>query len=112
MKREAWLIYVVGWLALLVLLGISAGSAYLHLGGIEEYLPVSLALIQAVIIAVVFMKLRTGSSMKWLFAAAGFYWLLILIGLSSTDYVTRFGYSGRAGFDRMPAASDPALGQH
>lgn len=112
MKSEGWLIYVVAWLVLLVLLGISTGSAYLHLGGLEEYLPVSLALLQALIIAIVFMKLRAGMSMKWLFAAAGFYWLLIMIGLSSTDYATRFGYSGWAGFDHRPAASDPALGQH
>lgn len=112
MKSEGWLIYVVAWVALLVLLALSAGSAYLHLGRAEEYIPVSLALVQALIIAIVFMKLRLGKSMKWLFAAAGFYWLLILIGLSGTDYATRFGYSGWAGFERPPAASDLAIGQH
>ncbi|HZT19750.1 MAG TPA: cytochrome C oxidase subunit IV family protein [Dongiaceae bacterium] len=88
-----WITYVAGWLALLALLAASAVSAYLHLGRAQDFIPLGLAVIQAVIIIIVFMRLASGISMKWAFAGAGFFWLMILLGLSSTDYMTRVGYT-------------------
>jgi hypothetical protein len=41
---------------------------------------------------VLFMRLRGPPSLKWLFAGAGFFWLLFLYGLSMTDYATRHGW--------------------
>jgi len=89
--RRGPLIYVAAWLALLAALGGSAVSAYLPLGPAGNLLPLAFALLQVVVIAAVFMRLGEGVSVKWLFAGAGFYWLLILIGLAGTDYLTRAG---------------------
>jgi len=51
-----------------------------------------IAATQAVIIFVMFMRLRGRPSLKWAFAAAGFFWLLFLFGLSAVDYATRTGF--------------------
>lgn len=82
---------ILSWAALLVLLGISAGAAYLPLGVGHEFLPVCIAVAQALIIALVFMNLRGRLTVRTIFAAAGFYMLLILLGLITTDYATRSG---------------------
>jgi len=84
--------FVVGWLVLLALLGANWGSAYLPLGQAHAFVPLAIAIIQALIIALVFMKLGQGARTKWIFAGAGFYWLLIMLALSATDYVTRSGF--------------------
>ena len=51
-----------------------------------------IAATQAAIVFVLFMRLKGPPSLKWLFAGAGFFWLLFLYGLSMTDYATRRGW--------------------
>jgi hypothetical protein len=41
---------------------------------------------------IVFMRLRGRPSLKWVFAAAGFFWLSFLYGLGIIDYATRSGF--------------------
>jgi cytochrome c oxidase subunit IV len=84
--------YLWGWLALLLLLGLSAGSAYLPIGGFHALVNFGIAATQAAIVFILFMKLRGRPSLKWLFAAAGFFWLLFMFGLGSVDYATRAGF--------------------
>lgn len=80
------------WVILLLLLGVNWWSAYLPLGQAHAVLPIGIAAAQALLIAVVFMKLGHGARLKWVFAGVGFYWLLIMLGLSATDYMTRSGF--------------------
>jgi hypothetical protein len=47
---------------------------------------------QAAIVFILFMKLRGRPSLKWVFAAAGFFWLMFLFGLATVDYATRSGF--------------------
>jgi cytochrome c oxidase subunit 4 len=84
--------YVVGWLVLLVLLGLGIGSAFLRLGAFAPAVQFGIAATQAAIVFIVFMRLRGRPSLKWIFAGAGFLWLLLLYGLSATDYATRAGF--------------------
>jgi cytochrome c oxidase subunit 4 len=86
------LIYAIGWLILLVLLGLEIGSAFLHLGAPGPAVQFGVAATQAAIVFILFMRLRGGASLKWIFAGAGFFWLLLLYGLSATDYATRLGF--------------------
>jgi cytochrome c oxidase subunit 4 len=85
-------VYVVGWLVLLVLLGLGIGSAFLRLGAFGPAVQFGIATTQAAIVFIVFMRLRGRPSLKWIFAGAGFLWLLLLYGLSATDYATRTGF--------------------
>jgi cytochrome c oxidase subunit 4 len=91
-KHEAALPYVVAWLVLLLLVGLSLLSAYLHLGVYAPVVEFGNAATQAAIVFILFMRLKGPPSLKWLFAGAGFFWLLFLYGLSMTDYATRRGW--------------------
>lgn len=86
------LTYVIAWLALLLLTGLSLLSAYLGLGVYAPIIEFGIAATQAAIIFVLFMRLKGRPALKWLFAGAGFFWLLFLYGISMTDYATRRGW--------------------
>lgn len=91
-KPEPLLPYVVAWLVLMLLLGLSVLSAYLDIGFFHPIVNFGIAATQAAIIFVMFMRLRGRPSLKWVFAAAGFFWLMFLFGLSAVDYATRTGF--------------------
>jgi cytochrome c oxidase subunit IV len=81
--------YFKVWTALLVLLGLTVGIAYIDLGELNMIAAVSIAVIKAVIIAMYFMHLRQSSRLTWLFASAGFFWLVILFVFTFGDYAAR-----------------------
>jgi cytochrome c oxidase subunit IV len=91
-KGSSALPYAVAWLVLLLLTGLSLLSAYLGLGVYAPIVEFGVAATQAAIVFILFMRLRGRPSLKWLFAGAGFFWLLYLYGLSMTDYATRRGW--------------------
>jgi len=86
------LTYVIAWLVLLLLTALSLLSAYLRLGAFGPIVQFGSAATQAAIVFVLFMRLKSQPSLNWLFAGAGFFWLLFLYGLSMTDYLTRRGW--------------------
>jgi cytochrome c oxidase subunit 4 len=91
-KHSPLLLYVVAWLILLLLTGLSVISAFLQLGVFGPIVQFGIAGTQAAIVFILFMRLKGPPSLKWLFAGAGFFWLLFLYGLSMTDYATRRGW--------------------
>jgi len=91
-KPEPLLPYIVAWLVLMLLLGLSILSAYLDIGIFHPIVTFGIAATQAAIIFLVFMRLRGRPSLKWVFAAGGFFWLSFLFGLSIIDYATRSGF--------------------
>ncbi len=52
----------------------------------------AVAAAKAIIVLLVFMELARGPSLKLIFAGAGLFWLIIMFGLSFTDYATRTGF--------------------
>ena len=91
-KPASPLLYVVAWVVLLVLTGLSLLSAYLGLGVHAPIVQFGIAATQAAIVFILFMRLKGRPSLKWVFAVAGFFWLFYLYGLSMTDYATRRGW--------------------
>ena len=81
--------YITIWAVLLLLLGLTVGAAYVPLGPFNTITAVSIAVTKAVIIALYFMHLRYNPRLNWVFAGAGFFWLLILFTLAFGDYATR-----------------------
>lgn len=90
--QDPRLTYVVAWLVMLVLAGLSLGSAYLRIGMAAPAVEFAIAATQAAILFILFMRLKGSPSLKWIFAGAGFFWLLFLFGLSMTDYASRLGW--------------------
>jgi cytochrome c oxidase subunit 4 len=80
---------VLTWLALLALLAASAASAWLPLGWINSAISLSIALVKALLVLVVFMRLRRAHSLVRLAAAAGLCTLVLLFALAGADYATR-----------------------
>ena len=84
--------YVIGWAVLLLLLGLSVLAAYQPIGPVfQPIVHFGIAATQAAIVFILFMKLRGRPSLKWVFAGAGFFWLIFLYGISMADYLTRSG---------------------
>ena len=88
-RHQPALLYLIAWLVLVALTGVSLWTAFLGLGIYAPIIEFSIAATQAAIIFILFMRLKGPPSLKWLFAGAGFFWLLFLYGLSTTDYATR-----------------------
>jgi cytochrome c oxidase subunit 4 len=91
-KEARSLPFVIAWLVLLLLAGVSMLTAYLGLGVWGPVIQFGIAAIQVSIIAILFMRLKGPPSLKWIFAGTGIFWLMFLFGLSMTDYTTRNGW--------------------
>ena len=80
---------VASWLGLVGLLALTVAMAYQPLGA--GNLPVALGIgaAKAAIVAAVFMELRHRGARTFIFAAAGLFWLAILLWLGSMDFLTR-----------------------
>jgi cytochrome c oxidase subunit IV len=90
-QHDPALLFIVAWLALVLLTGISIWTAFLGLGFYGPVIQFGIAATQAAILFVLFMRLKGPPSLKWVFAGSGFLWLTFLYGLSFTDYATRRG---------------------
>jgi caa(3)-type oxidase subunit IV len=77
------------WLLLLFLLGLNIGCSFLNLGAFNPVLTVLIPGIQAFLIVSFFMYMREAAPVPRIVAAAGFVWLLIMLGLVLGDYRTR-----------------------
>lgn len=75
--------------ALLGLLGLSAGSALLRLGPFNEVANLGIAAIKALLVLAVFMRLKTDNALLRIVAGLGFAWLALLIALALADVLTR-----------------------
>jgi cytochrome c oxidase subunit 4 len=84
-------VFLVVYLACLVLLGATIGVAHLELGALNPALNLSIAAAKAFLIAWFFMHLREASPLIRLVAFADLLWLLTLFGLSLADWLTRPG---------------------
>ena len=84
-SQQSAVLYVVACLVLILLTGLSILSAYLELGIYAPIVQFGIAATQAAIVFVLFMRLKGPPSLKWIFAGAGFFWLLFLYGLSAQD---------------------------
>ncbi|WP_427913525.1 cytochrome C oxidase subunit IV family protein [Ramlibacter sp. MMS24-I3-19] len=77
------------WVALLVLMLSSLGSAYLPLGPWNLVVGVAIATLKSAIVLWLFMGLVRAPATLRLAAALGFATLALLFALSSVDYATR-----------------------
>jgi len=77
------------WLALLLLLALTAGSAWVHLGGWNSALNLLIGALKAGLVAVIYMELAQRDGVIRIAACAGLVMLFILLGLSGADYATR-----------------------
>ncbi len=87
-------VYVRTFGALLALLVLTVGANFLNLGPFNVAVALAISIAKAALIILFFMEVRYSSPMVWLFATAGFIWLLLLLIFTQSDYQTR-AWSGQ-----------------
>jgi len=78
------------WVALLVLLALTCGSAFLRLGPWNVVINFGIAVIKAALVVLVFMKLTKGAMTIQIVAGLAVVTLAILALLSGTDFWFRY----------------------
>ena len=101
--------YVQIFFALLVLLAITVGAAYIDLGFLNVVIAITIAVIKAVLVVLYFMHVRDKSRLTWVFAGAAFFWLIILLSLAMTDYGSRSWLPPATGWESMQAVAPPVM---
>ena len=81
--------YTIVLVALLVLTATTCAVSFIDMGKINAVVAVAIAFAKASLVALIFMHLRYSRRLMWVVAAAGLFWLGILIALTMGDYLTR-----------------------
>lgn len=81
--------YVLVFLALMVLTTATVAISFLELGEWNFVVAIAIAICKASLVIWFFMHLNHASALTKLFAGAGFFWMLILIALTLSDYHSR-----------------------
>ena len=82
--------YALVFFTLLVLTALTTAIAFFDLGGeINSAVALAIAVGKALLVILYFMHVRYSDRLTWVFAGAGFFWLLILIGGTMDDVLTR-----------------------
>jgi cytochrome c oxidase subunit 4 len=82
--------YLIVWVSLIILTLTTTGVAFVDLGA--EWNTVAALLIavaKSTLVILYFMHLRYSGRLTWVFAGAGLFWLLILLGGTMDDIITR-----------------------
>jgi cytochrome c oxidase subunit 4 len=63
--------------------------AYFDLGPMNTVVAMGIAVVKATLVLLFFMHVKYSTRLTWVVAAAGFFWLGILLVLMMTDYLSR-----------------------
>ena|SRR5688572_5731646 len=91
--RTLWIVYAI----LMALLFATVGAAFIHLGHFNIVLAMLIACAKAALVVWIFMHVKYGGRLVWIFSTAAFIWLGIMFIITFSDYVTR---------SRLPRAED------
>jgi cytochrome c oxidase subunit IV len=83
--RVYWAVFI----ALVTLTGLTIMLASVELGPWHTPVGLLIAVTKASLVALFFMNVLYSGRLTWILFGAGLFWLLILIGLTMTDYVAR-----------------------
>lgn len=81
--------YVAIFLALIVLTWVTTAIAFVDLGPFNVYVALTIAVIKATLVVLFFMHVKYSERVTKIYVAAGFFWLVIMIGMVLIDYISR-----------------------
>lgn len=82
-------VYFAVFAALILLTGLTTTVALFDLGVFNPIVAMTIAITKATLVVLFFMHLRYSSRVTQLVAGAAIFWLLLLFGLTLSDYLTR-----------------------
>jgi cytochrome c oxidase subunit IV len=81
--------YYAVFLALIVGTGLTVLAAFFDMGAMNNVVMLAIASVKAMLVILFFMHVRWSTRLTWVVVASGFFWLLIMFGLTMTDYFSR-----------------------
>ena len=87
-------LYYMVFLALMVGTILTVLVAKYDLGPLNNVMMLTIACAKALLVILFFMHVRWSSRLTWVIAASGFFWLLILFGITMSDFMTRGWIAG------------------
>ncbi|MBI1293714.1 hypothetical protein GC175_02000 [bacterium] len=81
--------YIIVYIALLVLLGLTVGAAYIDFGGWGVLVALTIATVKAVLVLLYFMHLRHSDQIFWIVVLTAFFMLMTLLVIVFSDYLSR-----------------------
>jgi cytochrome c oxidase subunit 4 len=82
-------IYVLVWVALLLLTLLTTFAATVDLGVLNGPVALTIACLKMTLVILFFMHVKYSTRLTWLIILAAFFWLGILLTLTMNDYLTR-----------------------
>ena len=81
--------YYTVFAALLVFTAITVFAAQINFGPMNAVIAITIAVTKMMLVLLFFMHVRYSSRLIWVIVASMFFWLLILLLLTLTDYSSR-----------------------
>jgi len=81
--------YLAVFACLMVFTVITVAVAFVDLGPLNNVVMLGIAITKAVLVVLFFMHVKYGTRLIPLVAASGFFFLLILFGITLSDYMSR-----------------------
>ena len=81
--------YLTIFVALMLGTALTVYAAYVEMGWLNTPVALIIAVVKATLVVLFFMHVRYNTPLMWVFAAAGFFFLLILLSLTLQDYFSR-----------------------
>lgn len=82
-------VYITIFLALMGFTALTVWAAFQDFGVMSNPIALAIAITKATLVVLFFMHVRHSTGMTKLVVAGGFLWLLILFGITLSDYQTR-----------------------
>src|SRR5688572_21127182 len=90
-------IYYTIFLSLMVLTAATVGVAFVNLGSANFPVAIGIAITKATLVVLFFMHVKYSSRMTKMVVAVAIFFLLVMLGLTMTDYLTRDWFSSPRG---------------
>jgi cytochrome c oxidase subunit 4 len=81
-------VYLATFIGLLLLMVATIVVSKFNLGAANNAIAMAIAIAKAGMVVMLFMQVRYGTKLIWLWAGIGFVWFLLMFGITS-DYITR-----------------------
>jgi cytochrome c oxidase subunit 4 len=107
--------------ALMVLTAITVGVAFVNLGSLNFPVAIGIAITKATLVVLFFMHVKYSSRLTKLVVGLALFFLLVMFGLTLTDYLSRGWYTSPRGsttagvqqtVDGQPAPTPAAVEEH
>ena len=99
--------YILIFLALMVGTALTVGVAFIDLGRMNTVVALAIAICKMLLVILFFMHVRHSSQLTKIVVASGFLWLVILISISISDYLTRSWIPDPEGWGPSTAVTFP-----